>query len=314
MKIPIIRSKDLITITDLSRDEVLAVFKFTAKLKEDFHKGKRHTYLKNKSLAMVFEKSSTRTRVSFEAGIYQLGGRALFLSSNDIQIGRGETFPDTAKVLSRYVDGIMIRTDSHEKVVELAKEASIPVINGLTDSYHPCQALADLFTIYERTSNIDTVKVAYLGDGNNVANSLLLCCSLLGVDIAIASPKNYMTDPVIEGRAKTLALTTGAKIQITSDIDEAVKDANFLYTDVWTSMGQEKETTKRKKVFAAYRISMDIIRKAAPNCKVMHCLPAHRGEEIDADVIDSPHSIIFDQAENRMHVQKAIMCALMNKN
>lgn len=313
MKIPKIRAKDLVTITDLSRDEVLNIFKFTSKLKDDFHKGKKHAYLKNKSLAMVFEKSSTRTRVSFEAGMYQLGGQALFLSSNDIQIGRGEPFSDTAKVLSRYVDGIMIRTDDHNKVVELAREASIPVINGLSDSYHPCQALADVFTVYEREPSLSSMKIAYLGDGNNVANSLLLCCSLMGLNIAIASPKNYMISAIVANRAKALASASGAKIQITSDIDEAVKDANFLYTDVWTSMGQEKEAAKRKKVFAKYRITMDLLKKAAPKCCVMHCLPAHREEEIDADVMESKSSIIFDQAENRMHVQKSIMCALMGK-
>jgi ornithine carbamoyltransferase len=262
---------------------------------------------------MIFEKSSTRTRVSFESGIYQLGGQALFLSGADIQLGRGETIADTAKVLSRYVNGIMIRTDLHQKVIELARESGIPVINGLTDSSHPCQALTDFFTIFEREEKLEGVKLAYLGDGNNVANSLLLCAATLGVDISIACPARYMPDSSIIDRAKKLARISGSSITITPDIDEAVKGAMYLYTDVWTSMGQEKEYMKRKKIFAKYRITREILKKCAPGCKVMHCLPAHRGEEIDADVIDSDDSIVFDQAENRLHVQKALMCALMGK-
>ena len=311
MKIPEVRTKDLLTVSDLNREEMINIFKLTTRLKKERKKGRCNRILRKKTLAMIFEKSSTRTRVSFEAGIYQLGGQALFLSSNDIQLGRGETFSDTAKVLSRYVDGIMIRTDDHDKLLSLAKEASIPVINGLTDSYHPCQALTDFFTMYEKSGTLDGLKIAYVGDGNNVANSLLLTAAILGVDIAIASPEKYKPEISIVEEAYHLSSHTGAGITITSDIDEAVKGADYLYTDVWTSMGQEKETARRKKAFAKYRITMDMVRKASPGCMIMHCLPAHRGEEIDGDVIDSSQSIIFDQAENRLHVQKAVMCSLM---
>jgi ornithine carbamoyltransferase len=313
MKIPEVKTKDLITGSELSAGETISLFEFTAGLKHKLYRGKKHEYLKKKSLAMIFEKSSTRTRVSFETGMYQLGGQALFLSSNDIQIGRGEPFADTAKVLSRYVDGIMIRTDRHEKAAELAKEAGIPVINGLTDAYHPCQALADLFTIYEREKTFKGVKLAYLGDGNNVAHSLLIICSLLGADISVASPKGYQPQAPVTAEAKRLAAVSGSSVAITADISEAVKNANYLYTDVWTSMGQEKETAKRRKAFTGYRLTMDVLNNAAEGCLVMHCLPAHRGEEIDAEVIDSERSIIFDQAENRLHVQKAVMCVLMGK-
>lgn len=312
MKIPKVKTKDLLNVADLSREEILNLFDFTVKLKKDRQKGKRHTYLKKKSLAMIFEKSSTRTRVSFEAGIYQLGGQALFLSTSDIQLGRGETFADTAKVLSRYVDGIMIRTDDHQKVTDLAREATIPVINGLTDSFHPCQALTDYFTIYERNRDLKNIKMAYVGDGNNVANSLLLCAAILGSKISVATPKKYQPDIAVVEKAYQISSLSGAEITITSDIKAAVRDANYLYTDVWISMGQEKETARRKKDFAGFKITLDLVKKSAPGCKVMHCLPAHRGEEIDANVIDSPHSIVFDQAENRLHVQKSIMCALMS--
>ncbi|MCL2026160.1 MAG: ornithine carbamoyltransferase [Leptospirales bacterium] len=313
MKIPKVKTKDIIDGTELSAKETLALFEFTTELKNDLRKGRKHEHLAKKSLAMIFEKNSTRTRVSFEAGIYQLGGQAIFLSGNDIQISRGEPLSDTAKVLSRYVDGIMIRTDKHEKAINLAKESNVPVINGLTDMYHPCQALADIFTIYERQKSFKNIKLTYLGDGNNVAHSLLIICSLLGVNISIASPKGYQPDSDVIAAAEKLAASSGSDLLITSDITKAVKGANYLYTDVWTSMGQEKEAVKRRKIFSSYRITRELLKKASPGCLVMHCLPAHRGEEIDADVIDSERSIIFDQAENRLHTQKAVMCALMKK-
>ncbi|MCL1910891.1 MAG: ornithine carbamoyltransferase [Leptospirales bacterium] len=313
MKIPKVRTKDLIDGTELNLEETLAIFEFAAELKNNLRKGKMREYLARKSLAMIFEKNSTRTRVSFEIGMYQLGGQAIFLSGNDIQISRGETLSDTAKVLSRYAAGIMIRTDKHEKAVKLAEESDVPVINGLTDMYHPCQALADMFTIYERQKSFKGVKLTYLGDGNNVAHSLLIICSLLGADISIASPKGYQPDPGITATAQKLAASSGSELLVTADIAKAVKEANYLYTDVWTSMGQEKETAKRRKAFLSYKITNALLKKAAPDCMVMHCLPAHRGEEIDADVIDSDRSVIFDQAENRLHVQKAVMCALMKK-
>ena len=307
------KTKDFLQITDLDREEIIEIFDFTLKLKRDLKKGKHYSFLRKKTLAMIFEKSSTRTRVSFEVGIQQLGGFSLFLSGNDIQIGRGESLQDTAMVLSRYVDAIMIRTFRHENVIALAKNATIPVINGLSDTSHPCQSLTDYYTIYENNRNLPKVKLAYIGDGNNVANSLLLGAPILGINFSIATPKGYGPEKEIAKQAHALAAKTGSRIFITHDIDEAIKGADYLYTDVWTSMGQEKEAQKRKKDFKKYRITRDILKKCAPNCKIMHCLPAHRGEEIDADVIDSEQSIVFDQAENRLHVQKAVMCALIGK-
>ncbi len=312
MKIPKFKSKHLLTVTDFSKDEILTLFKFTKKLKKYNKQSKNHYLLKDKTLGMIFEKSSTRTRVSFETGINQLGGNGIFLNSNDIQLGRGETIADTARVLSRYIDAIMIRTFEHEKIIELAKFSGVPVINGLTDSYHPCQALTDFFTIYEDIDiNFNKIKIAYIGDGNNMLHSLLLCSAILGAGIAIATPTQYAPDTKISDYAREIAKSSGSKIVITDDINEAAHNADYLYTDVWASMGQEKEAEIRKKIFFRYKISLDLINNFAPHAKVMHCLPAHRGEEIDADVIESDHSIIFNQAENRLHVQKAIMSILM---
>jgi ornithine carbamoyltransferase len=243
----------------------------------------------------------------------QLGGHALFLSSSEIQQGRGESVADTARVLSRYNDAIMIRTFAHSKVEELAKWAEIPVINGLSDSFHPCQALADYFTIWERESDISNVKLAYIGDGNNVANSLLIGAAMLGVDISIASPKGFEPEMAVVEKAYKMASRTSSHITITNDINRAVEGADYLYTDVWISMGQEKETAKKKKIFAKYKITDELIARTGRDTKIMHCLPAHRGEEITDSVMDGGHSIVFDQAENRMHCQKAIMCALMRR-
>jgi len=313
MKIPEIRSSDFLTLTDITRSEMISLFEFSAALKRGAQKGKFPALLKNKTLAMIFEKNSTRTRVSFETGMIQLGGHALFLSSNEIQLGRGETIADTARVLSRYNDGIMIRTFGHSKVEELSKWADIPVINGLSDSYHPCQALADYFTIWERERDITQVKLAYIGDGNNVANSLLMGAALLGLEIAIASPKGFEPEMAVVETAYKMASRSGAKILITNDINKAVAGAGYLYTDVWVSMGQEKETAKKKKLFSKYRITDELIARTGMDSKVLHCLPAHRGEEITDSVMDGSHSIVFDQAENRMHCQKAVMCALMGR-
>ena len=312
MKIPSVRTKDLLTVADLSYREIINIFNFALMLKKDLKKGRYHNFLHRKSLAMIFEKSSTRTRVSFETGIAQLGGHAQFLSGNDIQLGRGETIADTAQVLSRYVDCIMIRTFSHETVEELAKQSEIPVINGLSDTYHPCQALTDYFTIYERSKKLKDTKITYIGDGNNMANSLLLGAAILGVNIAVASPAKYSPDMEVIEKAYRLSAASGAEILVTKDIDKALKDTNYLYTDVWVSMGQEKSAARKKKDLKKYRITTDMVKKCAPDCRVMHCLPAHRGEEIDSDVIESESSIIFDQAENRLHLQKALMCVLMN--
>jgi ornithine carbamoyltransferase len=313
VKIPKIGAKDLVTVGDLTRNEIMAIFRFTADLKKDAALGKHPDFLKKKSLAMIFEKSSTRTRVSFETGITQLGGHALFLDGNDIQLKRGETIVDTARVLSRYVDGIMIRTFSHDNVVELARSASIPVINGLSDEHHPCQALADFFTIYERENSFKGVSLAYVGDGNNVAHSLIQCAAILGVNISIACPAQYSPDSYLVEDARAIAVRSGSTVEITRDPEAAVKHAHYIYTDVWISMGEEKKAAAKKKALAKYRITKELLSKGRADSKVMHCLPAHRDEEIEGDVLDSGRSIVFDEAENRLHVQKAVMCALMSR-
>ncbi len=311
MNLPKLRSRDLLTVTDLSREEILELFSFTRWLKDETRQGRHNDLLFKKNLAMIFEKKSTRTRVSFETGMYQLGGNALFLGSDDIQLGRGETIGDTARVLSRYVDGIMIRTYSHSIITEVAENATIPVINGLTDEFHPCQALTDFFTISEYTADLSSVKLAYVGDGNNVATSLVLTAALLGSSISVASPRDYHPDPVVVETARDIARQTGGAIQVTDSIEEATRGAHFLYTDVWTSMGREEEEKKRVADLEPYRLTREIHSLAAKDCRVMHCLPAHRGEEIESDLLDSGHSVVFDQAENRLHVQKSILCALL---
>ncbi|MBN1496303.1 MAG: ornithine carbamoyltransferase [Spirochaetes bacterium] len=313
MRIPKLNTKDLVTVSDLTRNEIMALFNLTAGLKRDAARGRHPDFLKKKSLAMIFEKSSTRTRVSFETGVTQLGGHALFLDGNSIQLRRGETIFDTAKVLSRYVDGIMIRTFSHDNVVELAKSASVPVINGLSDEHHPCQALADFFTIFERDRRLKEVTMAYVGDGNNVAHSLIQCAAILGVNIVLACPAQYEPDPTIVEDARRVASRSGSKVTITRDPEAAVRDAHYIYTDVWISMGEEKKAAAKKRALAKYRITKELLSKGRPDSKVMHCLPAHRDEEIEADVLDSGRAIVFDEAENRLHVQKAVMCALMGK-
>ena len=313
MKIPKINSDDFISLEDVSRDEIFRLFEYSKFLKGQVKKKKFVKILENKTLAMIFEKNSTRTRVSFETGMLQLGGHALFLSGNDIQLGRGETIGDTARVLSRYNDGIMIRTFAHDKVTELAKYADIPVINGLSDFHHPCQALSDYFTIFEREKDITNVKMTYIGDGNNVANSLLIGAGLIGINITIASPKKFEPDMAVVKKAYTLAANSHSQISITDDIDKAVENSDYIYTDVWVSMGQEKDTSKKKKVFEKYVVDEKLLSKTGKDTKVLHCLPAHRGEEITDEVMDGSASIVFDQAENRLHCQKAILCALMGR-
>ncbi|MBN2159676.1 MAG: ornithine carbamoyltransferase [Spirochaetes bacterium] len=313
MNIPKLKNKDLVTVSDLSRDEIMAIFRLTARLKADARRGKHHDFLYRKSLAMIFEKSSTRTRVSFETGVTHLGGHALFLDGNDIQLRRGETIVDTAKVLSRYVDGIMIRTFSHDNVVKFARSATVPVINGLSDEHHPCQALADFFTIYEREKKFRGIHLAYIGDGNNVANSLIQCAAILGINISIACPKQYEPDSFIVDNARAEAARSGSSLVITRDPEAAVKNAHYIYTDVWISMGEEKKAAAKKKALAKYKITRELLAKGRADSRVMHCLPAHRDEEIEGAVLDSGRSIVFDEAENRLHVQKAIMCALMKK-
>ncbi|WP_425059851.1 Ornithine carbamoyltransferase [Sporomusa carbonis] len=306
-----LKGKDFLSIHDLSVDEIYQILDFAKILKAKQKAGEQHQLLKGKTLGMIFQKSSTRTRVSFEAGMWQLGGNALFLSANDLQIGRGEPVKDTARVLSRYLDGIMIRTFSHLEVEELAQYASIPVINGLTDLLHPCQAMADIFTAIEHKGELKGRKLCYIGDGNNMVNSLLHICAKVGMDMSVATPPNYAPDAAIVEQAVADAKVSGSKITILDDPFAAAKDADVLYTDVWASMGKEGEQAIRKQAFAGFQINSSILQVAKPDSIVMHCLPAHRGEEITDDVIEGPHSVVFDEAENRLHVQKAIMALLM---
>jgi ornithine carbamoyltransferase len=309
-----LREKDLLSVHDLSTGEVNEIFDLAKKLKEMQKRGEEHHLLKGKTLGMIFQKSSTRTRVSFEVGMWQLGGVALFLSANDLQIGRGEPVKDTARVLSRYVDGIMIRTFSHNEVKELAHYADIPIINGLTDLLHPCQALADIFTAVEYKGEVKGRKLGYLGDGNNMANALLHTCAKVGMNITVACPEGYKPDPAIVTEAKEDAALTGSIIEIVNDPVAAAEGADVLYSDVWASMGKENEQNIRKKAFAGYQINPTLLKRAKSDAIVMHCLPAHRGEEITDEVMESSQSVVFDEAENRLHVQKAIMALLMGKN
>ncbi len=302
--------KDLLKLLDLSKAEIEEILDLADQLKYDLKHGIKHEYLAGKTLAMIFEKSSTRTRVSFETGIYQLGGQGIFLSSAESQLGRGEPIKDTARVLSRYCDGIMIRTFEQEKVEELAEYASIPVINGLTDFCHPCQVLADLMTIREHYSTLDGLKAAYIGDGNNMANSIIVGCLKCGMDISIGCPDAYRPDKQVIDFASTVK---DAKLTITSDILAAAKDADVIFTDVWASMGMEAEREQRNKDFAGYCVDEKLMAVAKPGVIVMHCLPAHRGEEISEGVFESQADIIFEEAENRLHAQKAVMVLLMKK-
>lgn len=298
----------LLSVCDV-KDDVLDIIK----LANDFKNGKiEKEPLKDQKLAMIFQKSSTRTRVSFEVGMYELGGTALFLSTNDIQLGRGEPIKDTAKVLSRFVDAIMIRANKHEDVVEFAKEADIPVINGLTDIEHPCQAFADMLTIYEHKGDFNR-KLTFIGDGNNVSNSLLLICACLGMDFAIACPKGYEPKEDIVRKGKEIAKKTGSEIIITSDLEIALKDADAVYTDVWVSMGDEKEAEKRNNDFIKYQVNSNLMKLAKDDAIFMHCLPAIRGKEVTSDVIDGEQSVIYDEAENRLHAQKAILYYYLKK-
>ena len=308
-----LRNKDLLSIHDLTPGEVEAIFDLSRELKDKQKRGIAHPILQGKTLGMIFQKSSTRTRVSFEVGMYQLGGSALFLSANDLQIGRGEPVRDTARVMSRYVDGIMIRTFSHAEVEELAHYSTIPIINGLTDLLHPCQALADLFTVREHKGDLKGLKMAYIGDGNNMVNALLHGCAKVGMHITVATPAGYAPNKQIIAEAQEAAALSGSKIVITNSPLEAAAGADVLYTDVWASMGQEAEQMARQRIFADFQINSAALEVANNDAIVMHCLPAHRGEEITNEVIEGPQSVVFDEAENRLHVQKAIMALLMNK-
>ncbi len=305
--------KDFISLHDLTKEEIENLIKLSIELKTDLKKGIQHKILKDKTLGMIFSKSSTRTRVSFEVGMTQLGGYPLFLSANDIQLGRGETIYDTAKVLERYLDGIMIRTYSHDDVIELAKHADIPVINALTDLLHPCQVLADLQTVYEKKGTLENLKFTYIGDGNNMAHSIMYGCGKMGIDCAIASPQGYMPNQEVIDNAKEDFKKSGADLIITEDPVEAIKNADIVYTDTWVSMGQEDEKAERIKIFMPYQINKELFKNAKSDALFMHCLPAYRGYEVTEDVIDGANSVIFDEAENRLHAQKAVMATLMQE-
>lgn len=298
--------KHLLKLQDLDKEEIIDILNLADQLKYENHNGIEHHILKGKTLGMIFQKSSTRTRVSFETGMYQLGGQALFLSNRDLQIGRGEPVQDTARVLSRYLDGIMIRTFEQKEVEDLAEYGSIPIINGLTDYCHPCQVLADLMTIREYKKSFDGLKFCFIGDGNNMANSLIVGAITMGMECAIACPDEYKPDAKIMEWA-----STNGKFTCSSDILECAKDADILYTDVWASMGQEEEKAQREKVFKDYQINDAVMDAAKDNAMVLHCLPAHREEEITAKVFEAHANEIFDEAENRLHAQKAVLVKLL---
>lgn len=304
--------RDFLSVSDYSKEELMDLIELAVELKKMQKEGKRHHYLAGKTLAMIFEKSSTRTRVSFETGMYQLGGMAQFLSSNDLQLGNGETVSDTAQVLSRYVDAIMIRTFGHEIVEEMADNSSVPIINGLTDTAHPCQVLTDLLTIYEKKGSFENLKFTYIGDGNNVSNSLLMGCAIVGIDCYIGVPEGYEVNENILQEAKDAAAKSGAMVKQTNDVSLAVTDADIIYTDVWASMGFEAEMEERQKAFAPYQVNEELVKTAKDDYMFMHCLPARRNEEVTDGVIDSANSVVFDQAENRLHAQKAVLVALVD--
>lgn len=303
--------KHLLTLGDYSTDDILQILSLAIKLKKECKAGIRHEILKDKILAMIFTKPSARTRLSFEVGIRQLGGSAVYLTHADIQLGIREPVCDMAQVLSRYADGIMIRTFAQADAEGLAKFGSIPVINGLTDLYHPCQALADMLTVYEYKKAFNGVKLAFIGDGNNMLNSLMIICAKLGMSLAAACPENYLPDAEITARCIAYAAESGGSIEIHDKPEQAAKNADIVYTDVFASMGQEHQHAERLKAFMPYQVDARVMDCAKNNAIFMHCLPAHRGEEVSAEVIDGPHSVVFDQAENRLHAQKAVMAMLM---
>ena len=305
--------KDLLTVTDIPTEKIRGLITLAKKLKTAHRKGKSPFPLKGKTLGLIFEKPSTRTRVSFEAGMNQLGGQALFLASEKIQLSRGESLADTAKVLSRYVDGLVVRTFDQSALEEWAQHTSIPVINGLTDHCHPCQALADLLTIVEKKGRAKGLKLAYIGDGNNITHSLLEVGAKVGMHVSVGCPLGYEPDSTIVNQARVEAAQTGATIEITHDPMLAAKNADAVYTDVWISMGQEDEHQPRMAAFAPYQVNSRLMKQAKPGAVVLHCLPAHRGEEITAEVLDGPQSVVLDQAENRLHIQKAILLEWLGK-
>ncbi|WP_426348048.1 ornithine carbamoyltransferase [Alloiococcus sp. CFN-8] len=301
--------KHLLKLKDLTSDEIVEILNLADKLKYENINGIKHNHLEGKTLGMIFQKSSTRTRVSFEVGMYQLGGKALFLSSKDLQMGRGEPIKDTARVLSRYLDGIMIRTFDQQEVQDLADYGTIPIINGLTDSAHPCQILADLMTIREYKQSFKGLKLCFIGDGNNVANSYIVGGIKLGMEVAIACPKGYEPDEVLQKWARE-----NGSFTCTDSVSEAIKDADVVYTDVWMSMGQEQEREKRKRIFSKYQVNARVMKLAKKDAIVLHCLPAHREEEITEEVFEAHSDEIFQEAENRLHAQKAVLVKLLGNN
>lgn len=305
-----LKGRSIVSVADLKREEIRALIKTAELLKMQRRTGAPHDLLKGKTLAMIFEKPSTRTRVSFETGMNQLGGHALYLSSSDMQLKRGETIADTARVLSRYVDAIMARVFAHQSVAELAKFGSVPVINGLSDEEHPCQILGDFLTVVEKKERLEGLKIAYMGDGNNVCHSLLLGAAIVGMNIHTAHPEGYFPKEEFVKKAEAIAKDTNCSVKIGTSPAEAAKDADVIYTDVWISMGQE-DAENKKKLFRPYQINKEILKQCKKDAIVLHCLPAHRGEEITDDVIDGEQSAVFDQAENRLHIQKSILVSVI---
>ncbi len=303
--------KDLVSIADLAPEQITGLLDLALELKTKLKQGKAKPLLAGKTLAMIFEKPSLRTRVTFEVGMFQLGGYAIYLGPNDIQLGKRESVADVARNLGRWVDGVMARTFSHQTIVELARNADIPVINGLSDLEHPCQVLATALSLREKRGSLDGLKVVFVGDGNNVANSLMLLCPRLNMDFVIAYPEGYEPNRELTEQAQAFAQHQGTTVQILPDPHQAVKGADLIYTDVWASMGQETEAEERRKVFSPYQVNKRLLGSAKSGCLVTHCLPAHRGEEITDEVLDGPNCIALDEAENRLHIQKAILVALM---
>ena len=306
------RGRSFLSILDYTPDEIHTLLRVAIQLKDELRSGKQHRVLEGKTLGMIFQKNSTRTRVSFEVGMSQLGGHALFLSANDLQLNRGETVADTARVLGRFVDGLMARTNAHADVVALSRYSGIPVINGLSDLLHPCQAIADLLTIQEHKGRLAGLKLTYLGDSNNVTYSLMNAAAKVGLSMSVGSPEGYQPDPEMLTRAQEAGRQTGCTIDVTADPREAAHNADVIYTDTWTSMGQEDEHQKRLDALSDYQVNDALLQHAEDDVIFLHCLPAHRGEEVTDAVMDGPHSVVFDEAENRLHAQKAILALLMS--
>jgi ornithine carbamoyltransferase len=306
-----LKGRDFLRVNDWAADELVIALDLADRLKARQRERVEHRHLEGRTLGMIFQKPSTRTRVSFEVGIFQLGGIGLYLAAGDLQLGRGETIKDTARVLSRYLNGIMIRTFAQSDVDELAEHADIPVINGLTDDFHPCQALADVMTIRERFGELEGVRVTYLGDGNNVCNSLMVACAKLGMSFTAATPEGYEPDEKVVGWARAAAEASGGSVELLHDARSAAEGADVLYTDVWTSMGQDDEREQRVVDLAGYRIDDELVGLASERAIVLHCLPAHYGEEITEEILYGPRSAVWDQAENRLHAQKALMALII---